>query len=54
VSLDNGDGCDGSELGALVERRLTGGIQVSTLEQSPESRRYGSEPGDRTRGVRAD
>ena len=50
-----GDGCDSSELptpmarrrplfGHAADRCLTCGIQVSTLEQSPESRRYGSEP----------
>ena len=32
-------------VGQLVERGLTARKRVSTLEQSPESRRYGSEPG---------
>lgn len=52
-SARGGDGCDGSELEGPVGRGLTGSSQVSTLEQSPESRRYGSEPGESSRGVRA-
>jgi len=36
-----------------AHRRLTRGIHVSTLEQSPESRRYGCEPTGCSRGVRA-
>jgi hypothetical protein len=40
-------------MGRRDGRRLTTTSHVSTLEQSPESRRYGSEPGTLVRGVRA-